>query len=212
MIGWRDMIGWARPALVLALLTTLLATPGTAAADTIYLTSGRVIHTGSTRIADGHVHFSQFGGTVSIPLEQVERIVEDEKVERAAIPRVPTVPAAPTVPALETTPRTAATATASTPANATPSQPWDQPEYWITQIKEVDQLIARVQSELDHLPEYDNVERRMFRFSGQIMHFVAERKKWEGFLRRFQLSRQQLLEGARKAGIAPGALRQGLHK
>ena len=210
---------WLALALVLASPTTLLATPGTATTDTIYLTSGRVIHTGSTRVADGHVHFSQFGGTVSIPLEQVERIVEDANVERATAPMVPDVhnvpaapaaPSAPMVPTSETTPGTSATATASTPANATPSQPWDQPEYWISRIKEVDQRIARVQSELDRLPNYDDVEQRMFRFSGQVMHFVAERKKWEGFLRQLQLSRRQLLEGARKAGIAPGALRQGL--
>ena len=146
---------------------------------------------------------------VSIPLEQVERIVEDESVERATLPMVPAVHIVPT---LETVPRTSATANASTSASATPSQPWDKAEYSITRIKEVDERIARVRSELDRLPEYDDVERRLFRFSGQVMYFVDQREKWEGFLRRLQLSRRQLLEGARKAGIAPGALRQGLGK
>ena len=76
----------------LALVIALLVTPVTANADTIYLTNGRVIHTGSTRLAEGRVHFSQFGGMVSIPLEQVERIVKDEKVERTAVSTVKTVP------------------------------------------------------------------------------------------------------------------------
>lgn len=207
------MIGAARGALIVALLVA----SGSATADTIYLTSGRVIHTGSTRVAGGRVHFSQFGGMVSIPLEQVERIVEDENVERTTVPSVPdvlsvptapAVPAVPAVPSMRAVPRTAATAPSSTPANATPSQPWDKPEYWIKRIKEVDERIARVQSELGRLPKYDVVEQRLFRFSGQVMYFVAERQKWEGFLHQLQQSRRQLLQAARKAGIEPGALRQ----
>ena len=194
------MIRGARLGLMLALPIALLVRPSAANADTIYLTSGRVIHTGSTRVADGQVHFSQFGGMVSIPLEQVERIVKDEKVERATVPTAKTVPSA------------SATPTGSTLASAAPSGPWDQADYWISHIKEVDQRIARVQSELDRLPEYDDVEQRLFRFSGQVRYFVDERKKWEGFLQRLQQSRRQLQEGARKAGIAPGALRQGLIK
>jgi len=182
------------------LAVALLATPGAAMADTIYLTNGRVIHTGATRIADGRVHFSQFGGTVSIPLDAVERIVEDEKVEQTTSPTVEGASPASTADRSEAS------------RNTTPSQPVDKAEYWIERIKEVDERIARVQAELDRLPVYDDVEQLLFRFNGQVKYFVDERAKWEGFMQRLQLSRRQLLYGARKAGITPGALRKGLGK
>jgi len=41
---------------------------------------------------------------------------------------------------------------------------------------------------------------------------MAERDKWEAMLRRFESTRRQLLEGARKAGITPGALRDALER
>lgn len=66
---------WA--AVLPTLAAILLLVPGTVAADTIYLKSGRVIHSVETRIAEGNVTFWQFGSWQSIPLSVVERVVDD---------------------------------------------------------------------------------------------------------------------------------------
>ena len=58
-----------------------LALASSAVADTIYLKNGRVIHTGSTRVEGGNVIFTQFGGEVTIPMSEVERIEEDDLQE-----------------------------------------------------------------------------------------------------------------------------------
>ena len=62
--------------LSLALVVPIsLASRGAAGADTIYLVNGRTIHTASASVQDDRVLFTQFGGTVSIPRNQVLRIV-----------------------------------------------------------------------------------------------------------------------------------------
>ena len=58
-----------------------LASAGIAGADTIYLVNGRKIRTESATIQDGRVVFIQFGGTVSILLDQVVRIIDDDETE-----------------------------------------------------------------------------------------------------------------------------------
>jgi len=179
--------------LLLVALPLLIALPS--AADTIHLTNGRTIRTESARIEGDRVIFRQYGGEVTIPLSSVARIVADDEVQRpssaAAAP-----PAAPQAPAA--------------PAEAEP--PSLTADYWIKRIRAADERIARVQAELDLLPYYDDVDQRLLRFSGQARHFMAERAKWEAMMRRFQATRRQLLEGARKAGIPPGALRDGLRR
>lgn len=202
---------------VLILVGVTCAAP--AAADTIYLANGRVIHTESVRVDGDRVIFRQFGGEVSIPLTAVVRIVEDDTMEHtasstrssgggdaastggtggssAAGPGVLSTPAAP----------------GARGSRTPPEHPSQQADYWIKRIREVDERIARVQAELDRLPEYDQVDRRLLRFSGQARYFMAERDKWKALLRRFQTTRRQLYEGARKAGITPGALREGLRR
>ncbi len=191
--------------------------------DTIYLVSGRVIHTESVRVEGGRVHFTQFGGEVSIPLDEVVRIVEDDKAEK-----VVTVPNKPADPATEDTsagdtgelvldasteqpgaaPASAGDETAPSIGALTP----DQPDYWIERIQQVDEQMARVQSEIDRLPYYDETDQRLLRFSGQARYFMAQREKWEKLMERLELNRQRLLYGARKAGITPGSLRRGLGK
>ena len=49
-----------------------------AVADTIYLKNGRTIRTSDTRIEGGNVIFMQFGGEVTIPMSEVDRIEEDD--------------------------------------------------------------------------------------------------------------------------------------
>jgi len=205
--------------LSLALATaTPLASPGSAGADTIYLVNGRKIHTESATIRDGRVVFTQFGGTVSIPLDRVVRIVDDDETEQPIRRSAPldagTASPPPSVDMTgpqrrDTAPSTVTTAT-PVPDNAV--EPWRMPEYWIERINEVDARIERVQTELDRLPVYSETDRRLFRFSGQIRYFIAEREKWESLMGGMQLRRRQLVHGARKAGVTPGALRNGLAK
>lgn len=176
------------------------ATPD-AAGDSIYLVSGRVIHSETVRIKDGRVYFTQLGGTVSIPLDEVARIVENDAAERVAEPS----PAAASAPSVGVRDPASAGTTA-----AAPVPPSSEPAYWIERILEVDGRIAQVQAELDRLPLYDEIDARLLRFSGQALYFIAERERWEALMRELKLTRRRLLNGARKAGITPGALRKGL--
>ena len=214
---------FAKPAVAVMLPAAILGAVilGTAttpaAADSIYLNSGRVIHSETVRTKDGRVYFTQFGGTVSIPLDEVARIVENDEAERVTGP--PGATSAPNVgardPASAAAPGAAAGAAASEGGSAgataaTPAPPSSEPTYWIEHILEVDERIARVQTELDRLPLYDEVDQRLLRFSGQALYFIAEREKWETLIRELKLTRRRLLHGAREAGIPPGALRKGL--
>ena len=205
--------------LVLAVAAVTCAAMGTAAADTIYLRNGRVIHTASARVEDGRVHFTQFGGAVSIPLAEVARIVDDDTVEKTGADRTgvagvdepvatPVAPADPGTEPRATTPGDDPPAAGAGEDEHSP----DQPEYWIERIRAVDDRIARVQSELDRLPCYDEVDRRLLRFSGQALYFIAERERWQKLMNQLELSRQRLFHGARKAGITPGSLRKGLRQ
>ncbi len=203
----RTAIG---PSLALV-VATLLIPPGSAGADTIYLVNGRKIHTESAHIRDDRVVFTQFGGTVSIPLAQVVRIVDDDETEERTIRPAPsdaTTPVAPRVERRSTTPDAGAASSSSSGV----VEPRHTPEYWIERIKEVDARIERVQTELDRLPAYSKTDQRLFRFSGQIRYFIAEREKWESLMSGMQLRRRQLFHSAREAGITPGALRDGLAK
>lgn len=169
----------------------------TAAADTVYLKNGRVIHTEWTRVEDGMLVLSQHGGTVSIPLHTVDRVARDTNVEStAAIPPESTA---------ANLAEAAAVPAATPPAAAT--YPWDSVGYWAERLIEIDRRIERIEGELERLPVYSEVDQRVI-ISGQIMYFVAERAKWEGFHVRLVRLRDELERSARKAGIAPGALRE----
>jgi len=193
-------VGSSRWLCVVALLLCgVTVTP--AVADTIYLTNGRTIRTDSVRIEAGRVIFRQLGGEVSIPLDAVVKIVTDNETEEAGRPAYPATEAPP-----------AATADRPPAAATTPAHPSNDAAYWIERITDVDGRIARVQSELDALPFYDEVDQRLLRFSGQARYFIAKREKWDAMMQRLQLTRKQLLHGARTAGITPGALRAGLGK
>ena len=168
-----------------------------ATADTIHLKNGRVIHTARTRVENGMLVFSQHGGTVSIPMDAVDRVERNTNVEPAA--------ATPPGSAAAALPETALPPAATRHAPA--AYPWDSAEYWATRLIEIDRRIERVEGELDRLPVYSEIDQRLI-ISGQIMYFVAERAKWEGFRTNLVRLRDELERSARKAGIAPGALRK----
>jgi hypothetical protein len=169
-----------------------------AVADSIFLTNGRVIHTEHARVEGDRVVFRQYGGEVSIPRSAVLRIVDNDEAERSEARQ----PAA--------TARTAGAAALAT--SDAPAHPSEDVDYWAKLIRDVDGRIARAQAEIDRLPHYDAADRFILRYSGQALYFMAEHDKWEAMLRSFKLTRRQLLEGARKAGVTPGALRDALRR
>lgn len=201
------------------LAATVVGAASPAATDSIHLVGGRVIHTESARIEEGRVIFTQFGGTVSIPLDTVVRIVADDEAEQPTTPSPARgAQATANAPGRDESPAaagrresSASVASADADARATVASP-DEPEYWIERILEVDGRIAEAQARLDRLPLYDEVDRRLLRFSGQARYFIAEREKWEKLMRDLEATRQRLLRDARKAGIPPGALRKGLRR
>ncbi len=72
----------ATTAIVLAVVL-----PGTASAvdaDTVHMKNGRMIHTSSARVDGDRVVLLLFEGEVAIPLDEVERIVENDEVERSS--------------------------------------------------------------------------------------------------------------------------------
>ena len=173
------------------------AVPAIATADTVYLKSGRVIHTAHTRVENGMLVFSQHGGTVSIPMSAVERVERNTNVEPTAAAPPESVAAAGSETALAP----------KGPRRASAVYPWDAAEYWAERLIEIDRRIERVEGELDRLPAYRETDQRVI-VSGQMMYFIAERAKWEGFHARLLNMRSELERSARKAGIAPGALRK----
>lgn len=197
---------------------------GAARADSIYLTNGRVIHTAAARIEGDRVIFRQYGGEVAIPRETVVRIVDDDTVERVTAPMPRTSDEAADAVATgddawgEGTATGDATAASGDAADASvqndapaePEIPGTTLEYWVERIRAVDERIVRAEAELERLPRYDSTERAMLRYSGQARYFMGEREKWQQMLEGFQATRNQLLEGARRAGITPGALRDAL--
>ena len=203
--------GKALPAIV-AGLAAFIATGATA--DTVYLRNGRVIHAETTEVVDGNLVLSQYGGTVSIPLAAVDRVEKDDTSERrtrepasaAGAEPAATGVDAPEDVATANEPETGSPADLAVNAAGTPGHPWSKPEYWIERIVEVDDRIERVQAELDRLPYYSEVDQRVI-ISGQIMYFVAERARWETFMKRLQARRDELERGARRAGVPPGDLR-----
>lgn len=211
---------------VVSLLAAFVAGIGGAArADSIYLTNGRVIHTAAARIEGDRVIFRQYGGEVAIPRETVVRIVDDDTVERVTAPMPRTSDEAADAAATGDDAASAegaatgdATAASGDAADASiqddapaePEIPGTTLEYWVGRIRAVDERIARAEAELERLPRYDSTERAMLRYSGQARYFMGERGKWQQMLEGFQATRNQLLEGARRAGITPGALRDAL--
>jgi hypothetical protein len=206
------------------LAASVAGTAGVARADTIHLANGRVIHTASARIEGDRVIFRQYGGEVSIPRETVVRIVDDNMVERVTVPTPPTGNEAADATASgddaaqagddaagnATAGSREAVAHAQDDAPPEPEIPGTTLEYWVERIRAVDQRIARAEAELDRLPQYNATEQTLLRYSGQSRYFMTERGKWQQMLEGFQATRNQLLEGARRAGITPGALRDAL--
>ena len=66
---------------VLVLLVVSAALAGTARADTVYLKNGRMIHSSIVRIEEDRVIVKQYAGMVAFPMELVDRVEENDRVE-----------------------------------------------------------------------------------------------------------------------------------
>lgn len=80
-----DLRPSTRPGIGLLALALLAGGATAAAADTIYLTNGRVIHSATVRVEGDRVEFRQYGGWVVIPRSIVDRVEENERGSPMAV-------------------------------------------------------------------------------------------------------------------------------
>jgi hypothetical protein len=200
----------------------------TANADTIYLKNGRVIHCERTRVEGEHLVFSQYGGEVKIPLEAVDRVETDSAVEAAPAPTLSQEEYR-----AELVKRYAEAGLSSpvrgspdgtggggnivregtvAPVTTAPGSPknWrdlspDTREYWQLRMAEVHEQIARVEAEIDRLPEYNHLEEKIL--DGRILWVVQRKEQLEAHVRELRSDLLVVREDARKSGIPPGWLR-----
>jgi hypothetical protein len=81
-----------RLASTMAALALLFAAP--AAADTICLKSGRMLHTDEARVESGRVIFTQFGATAALSMELVDRVEDNDEIGPVPSPPMPVRPVA----------------------------------------------------------------------------------------------------------------------
>ncbi len=170
-----------------------LVVSGVAAADTIHLKNGRVIHTPSAKQVGDKVEFVQFGQTVSIPASVVLRIELDERGEEAPLPVE--LPAAP----------------AGEPGDEADGEeeaelpPESSPDYWRDRILAIRSEKAEIKENIVALRR----EERAFVFNGN-MSTTEIRLKIEAAQARDKELDQELIDlqrEARRLGVPPGWLR-----
>jgi dihydroorotase-like cyclic amidohydrolase len=128
--------------------TVALCVAGTATADTIYLKNGRVIQSSVVRVEGDRVIFVQYAGEVTIPLSQVERIVEDASVEPSAT--TPTPP-----------PADEAEEAAAAEAEEAPEEQEQTRDYWQERVRAIAAERAQVELQIADLQRTE----RAFLFS-----------------------------------------------
>jgi len=67
---------------VLAMLVVSATLVRTASADSVYLKNGRTIHSSIVRVEGDRVVVKQYSGFIAFPLDLVERVEENDRVER----------------------------------------------------------------------------------------------------------------------------------
>lgn len=195
-----------------------------AAADSIYLKNGRVIHCKWTREEGEYLVFGQYGGEVKIPRDAVERVEEDSETEPAPAPtlsreeyraelvrRYAEAGLSSPVPGPPEGAESAGSGAASeeAPGRRRPGE-WrnlspDTREYWQLRVAAIEDQKARVGAEIDRLPEYNHLEEKIL--DGRILWVVQEKERLEALLLDLQADLITVREDARKSGIPPGWLR-----
>lgn len=191
--------------IALAVVPSLVAAP--AGADTIYMKNGRVITSSFVRVEGDYVYVRLLGGEVRFPLSLVDRIVEDDAVERPpTVVPVPDPAPDPNDPPGQGEPAQGDPDAPSDPAGqgdpaagADPDDPEPAPdqtrEYWQNRLRPLNDELARFDGALARLrganaaavqPEINMVEARRRRVVAQI---------------------DTIREEARRLGVPPGWLR-----
>jgi hypothetical protein len=181
----------------------LLALATSAVADTIYLKNGRIIHTGTTRVEGDNVIFTQFGGEVTIPMSEVDRIEEDEMTEPEPIPVSQPAPPTEQDPAVDPDDPNA-------PATDDPNAPLGdddarmQREYWQERLGAIDAEREQLNTRLEELRR----EERAFLFSRRSTADTRRRiEETNARLEELDQEEADLRDEARRLGIPPGWLR-----
>lgn len=174
-----------------------------AVADTIYLKNGRTIRTSDTRIEGGNVIFMQFGGEVTIPMSEVDRIEEDDLREPEPLPasqpaqRDPAVdPEDPNAPDPAVDP--------DDPNVPGADDPRMEREYWEEKLSTIQAERDQVNTRLEELDR----EERAFLFSRRSTADTRRRIE-EANARLVELDQEEadLRVEARRLGVPPGWLR-----
>jgi hypothetical protein len=181
----------------------VFAVATSAVADTIYLKNGRVIHTGDTRIEGDNVIFLQFGGEVTIPMSEVDRIEEDDLREPEPISvseppaRDPAVdPDDPNAPDPAVDP--------DDPNAPTAADPRMEREYWEQKLSVISAERDEVNTRLEEL----NREERAFLFSRRSTADTRRRiEEANARLEELEQEESDLRDEARRMNIPSGWLR-----
>jgi len=185
----------------------LLAFATSAVADTIYLKNGRVIHTGNTRVEGDTVIFTQFGGEVTIPMSEVDRIEEDTMTEPEPI--AVSEPPAPSNPSTERDPAVDPD-DPNAPRPSDPNAPLSdddarmQREYWQETLSATEAEREQLNTRLDELRR----EERAFLFSRRSTADTRRRiEETNTRLEELDQEEADVRAEARRLGIPPGWLR-----
>ncbi len=188
--------------LLIAIITVAGVAATSAAADTVYLKNGRVMHSSMVRVEGDRVYMRLYGGEVAFPMSMVERIEKDDMVELP--PTADPVPAPdPDDPStLDSAPGQADPADPSQgdPAQAGADPGADPPpeqtrEYWQNRLRPLNDELDSIDGALARLrgsnaaavqPEINTIEARRERVVAQI---------------------DAIMEAARRLGVPPGWLR-----
>ncbi len=188
-----------------AVLLSLVVAP--AGADTNNMKNGRVITSSFVRVEGDRVYVRLLGGEVGFLPSLVDRIVEDDAVERppTAVP-VPEPAADPNDPPGQGEPAQGDPDAPSDPAGqgdpaagADPDDPEPAPEetreYWQNRLAPLNENLARMDGELQSLRSRNGAD-----VEEQIRRLEATRG-------RVQAQVDTILQEARRLGVPPGWLR-----
>ncbi len=186
-----------RLASTMAALVVLFAAPVTA--DTIYLKSGRMLHTDEARVEGDRVIFTQFGAAAALSMELVDRVEDNDEIGPVPSPPMPVRPV----------PSAGEDVAADTETVAETPLAEDTREYWFGKRMAIRDERAELRDLL--AGPLDGGLRRMRRamtFGHYNLTGINERiQRVEDRLEELDEEERRLRREARRRGIPPGWLR-----
>jgi hypothetical protein len=184
-----------RIALTLVTLTSVFAFAAVATADTIYMKTGRVIKSAQTRVEGDRVYFTQYGGEVSVPLDLVDRIVEDQATEPPALPPAP----------MPVQTEADAGTEETTPAAEGDEVPSDQTqEFWQDRVRSIEAERTQVNLQIEDLKRTERAFLFSHRSTSETRQSIEEA---EARLKELDQEYSDLQAEARRLSIPAGWLR-----